>query len=127
MAMKRFAVVLGLVVLAGACDKPAEEDCRKALANVRELLGTQDTPGDVEGDIRRCKGGSKKKNVECAMNAKSLDELKACEFFKVPEKKPGAADGSAAGAMAGSGAGAGAMAGSGAGTGATAGSAGSAQ
>ncbi|HWO20561.1 MAG TPA: hypothetical protein VNO30_17445 [Kofleriaceae bacterium] len=98
--MKRFAVVLGLVVLSGACDKPAEEDCRKAISNVRTLLGTQDTPGDLEGDIRRCKGGSKKQNVECAKNATSLEQLKACEFFKVPEKKQGAADGSGAGAGA---------------------------
>jgi hypothetical protein len=101
MVMKRFAVVLGLVVLTGACDKPAEEDCRKALANVRSLLGTQDDAGDVQGDIRRCRGGSKKKNVECAMSATSIEQLKTCDFFKVPEKKAGDA-GSGSGSAAGS-------------------------
>lgn len=95
--MKRFAVVLWLVVLAGACEKPSEENCRKALANVRSLLGTESVLADVEGDVRRCKGGSSKKNVECAMNAKTLEELKACNFFKVPEKAPEPKAGSDAG------------------------------
>ena len=93
--MKRFAVVLGFVMLAGACDKPSEENCRKALANARQLLGTGSPEADIEGDVRRCKGGSNKKNVECAMNATSIEQLKACEFFN-PEKKAGDA-GSAAG------------------------------
>jgi len=87
--MKRFAVVLGIAMLAGACDKPSEENCRQALTNARRLLGTTDPDADVEGDVRRCKGGSNKKNVECAMNATSLEQLKACDFFKIPEKKPG--------------------------------------
>jgi hypothetical protein len=87
MAMKRFAVVLGLVMLAGACDKPSEENCRKAIANMRALLGTDNPTVDIEGDVRACKGGSSKKTVECAMNATSIDQLKACGFFKTPAKK----------------------------------------
>lgn len=87
--MKRFAVVLGLLLLAGACNKPSEESCRKALANVRTLLGTESSESDAEGDVRRCKGGSSKKNVDCAINATSLEQLKGCGFMKVPEKKPG--------------------------------------
>ena len=75
--MKRFAVVLGLLMLAGACDKPSEENCRKALANVRTLLGTGSPEADVQGDVRRCKGGSNKKTVECAMAATSIEQLKA--------------------------------------------------
>jgi hypothetical protein len=103
MAMKRFAVVLGLVVLAGACEKPSEDSCRKALANVRALLGTEAEAADVEGDVRRCKGGSSKKNVECAINATSIDQLKTCGFFKIPEKKAGdPAAGSAPAPAAGS-------------------------
>jgi hypothetical protein len=86
MAMKRFAVVLVLVVLAGACDKPSEENCRKALANVRTLLGTNNPTLDTEGDVRACKGGSSKKTVECAMNATSREQLKACGFFKADKK-----------------------------------------
>ena len=99
--MKRFAVVLGFVVLAGACNKPSEDDCRKALTNVRSLLGTSADPSDVEGDVRRCKGGSSKKNVECAINATTIEQLKGCGFFKIPDKKPGDGDaGSATGSAA---------------------------
>jgi hypothetical protein len=100
MVMKRFAVVLGLVVLAGACNKPSEESCRKAMANVRKILGTDSAVTDVEAGVRRCKGGSSKKTVECAINATTREQLKECGFFKVPE-----GGGSAAGSAAGSGAG----------------------
>jgi hypothetical protein len=101
MDMKRFAVVLGLLMLAGACDKPTEENCRKALANMRTLLGTESPDTDLAGDIRLCKGGSSKKTVECAMKATSRDQLKACGFFKTPPKKDGdAGSGSAAPAPA---------------------------
>ena len=99
--MKRFAVVLGLLMLAGACDKPSEENCRKALSNVRALLGTGSPEADVQGDVRRCRGGSNKKTVDCAMHATSIDQLKACGFFKVPPKKEGdAGSGSAPSAPA---------------------------
>ncbi len=98
--MKRFAVVLVLVMLAGACDKPTEENCRKAIANMRELLGTEAVAADAEGDVRRCKGGSSKKSVECAMNAASIEQLKSCGFFKVPEKKAGDAGAGSAGSAA---------------------------
>lgn len=99
--MKRFALVLGLVVLAGACGKPSEENCRKALTNVRALLGTESPEADKEGDVRRCKGGSTKKTVECAMNATSIEQLQACGFFKAAAKKAGdGSAGSAAGAPA---------------------------
>jgi hypothetical protein len=90
MAMKRFALVLGLVVLASACEKPSEENCRKALTNVRSLLGTEAPEADKEGDVRRCKGGSTKKTVECAMNATSIEQLQACGFFKTMPKKDSA-------------------------------------
>ncbi len=94
--MKRFAVVFGLVVLAGACDKPSEENCRKALANMRTVLGTEAAAADAEGDVRRCKGGSSKKSVECAINATTREQLTACGFL--PEKKAGEpASGSPAG------------------------------
>ena len=101
--MKRFAVVLGLVMLAGACDKPSEENCRKALTNVRRLLGTESPLTDDGADVRQCKGGSSRQKVECAMNATSIEQLKDCGFFKVPEKKADEkkvdeAPGSAAGA-----------------------------
>lgn len=80
----RTVVVLLFALGAGGCEKPSEENCRKALANVRTLYKTDnaDQHNDVAGDVRRCVGGSSKKAVECAMNAKTLAELESCNFGK---------------------------------------------
>lgn len=92
--MTRLAsLVVALVTCTGlaACEKPTEDNCRKAIANMRRLMGTdnlRDTEGN-EGEVRRCKGGSKRKAVECAIKATSLDELRGCGVFKVPASAPG--------------------------------------
>jgi len=81
--MKRFLFVVIAMVGAGACDKPALDDCRQAIANMQKLLGT-DTAAknlDNEGEVRRCKGGSSKEAVACAIKATTVDQLKACEFM----------------------------------------------
>lgn len=102
--MKRFALVLGLglaaISLAG-CNKPDEESCRKAISNMKSLLGTDSTNSDSGGDVRRCRGASSRKNVECAIAAKSIDELRACGFAL--KTTPPAGSGSAGSGSAGSG------------------------
>jgi hypothetical protein len=81
-------VVLGALAV-GGCDKPSGEECRKAILNMQSLLGTDKllATEDLQGAVRRCKGSSAKKSVQCAMDATSLDALKQCDFMKVPEKK----------------------------------------
>ncbi len=81
--------VIGLLTLAAACSKPSEDSCRKAIANMQQLLGTEHMSEghDMQGDVRRCRGGSSQKAVDCAIAAKTLAELNACEFMKAPEKK----------------------------------------
>lgn len=71
------------------CNKPSDDDCKKAIANMQSLLGTEFIAknSDMQGEVRRCRGGSSRKAVECAIAAKSLDELKACDFMHVPDKK----------------------------------------
>ena len=90
--MKRLLPLLLVLAaaLAGGCNKPSEANCRKALKNMREILGTDSAlaNADTEGDIRRCVGGSTKKAVECALNAKTLDALYKCEFIKPPKNPP---------------------------------------
>jgi hypothetical protein len=81
-----------------ACNKPTDEACRKAIGNMRTLMGTdnlRDNDG-IEGEVRRCKGGSSKKSVECAIKATSLNDLRTCDFFKVPDNALGVGTGSAA-------------------------------
>lgn len=91
--MKRLFPLFALVLVV-ACNKPSDEMCRKAIRNMRSLMGT-DSPTnmtDIEGDVRRCKGGSTKKAVECAAKATTLDELRACDFMKIPTKAGGSAE-----------------------------------
>lgn len=81
--MKRLLFVLALVAGAAACNKPTVEDCRQAIQNMQKLLGTDATAkiSDTEGEVRRCKGGSSKQAVACAIKATTLDDLRACKFI----------------------------------------------
>jgi hypothetical protein len=96
------ALVTALAAL-GACNKPSQDDCRKALANMQRLMGTDQLlkAGDLDGEVRRCRGGSKRESVECAVKATTLDQLRACDF----QKLPGAPATPKAGSDAGSGSG----------------------
>jgi len=87
--MKRFLLVLAAV--AGGCNKPTPEDCRQAITHMEALLGTEAAGrnADIEGEVRRCRGGSKKEAVACAISARTLDELNACAFMGTRGKKPG--------------------------------------
>ena len=89
--MTRLALLFALVVATGCSTKPSTDDCRKAIANMQRLMGTDNMRDDgrIEGEVRRCKGGSKKQAVDCAMKAQSLDDLRQCEFFKVPDSMLG--------------------------------------
>jgi len=88
--MKALAVllVMPIVMMNAACNKPSEENCKKAVENMRELLGTNDgVTADTTSAIRSCKGGSSKAAVECAIAAKTVEDLEKCEFFKIPDKE----------------------------------------
>jgi hypothetical protein len=85
MVMKRFLLVLAALAPLGtaACNKPTPEDCRKAITNMERLLGTEAAArsADNDGEVRRCRGGSTKENVACAIKATTVEELKACKLW----------------------------------------------
>ena len=87
--MKLITAAALLFGLTTGCSKPSEDSCKKAIANMQQLLGTEhmNEGQDLQGEVRRCRGGSSQKAVDCAIAAKTLAELNACEFMKVPEKK----------------------------------------
>lgn len=90
--MKRFLlVVVAILGAAGAaaCDKPSAEDCRQAITHMQTLLGTDNIArnSDNESEVRRCKGGSNRKAVACAIKAQSPEELKACNFWGTKSPK----------------------------------------
>jgi hypothetical protein len=99
--------VLAVAMLAG-CNKPAEEDCRKAIRNMQRLLGTDKlhSAQNVESAVRSCRGASTKKSVECAIQAQTLDQLKQCPFWKEQGMKdePGSGGSAGSGSAAASGA-----------------------
>jgi hypothetical protein len=123
-SMKRLLAVTILaaasVLSLGACNKPSEDSCRKALANMQRLMGTENVrdPAALEGEVRRCKGGSKKAAVDCAIKAQTFDELKQCKFYDLPDSilpsnlRNGSAATGTGSAMSGSGAAGSAMSGS---------------
>lgn len=100
--MTRLVMLMVAVIAFGCTPKPSEEDCRKAIANMQMLMDTEtlSTHEMVESQVRRCKGGSSRTSVQCAINAKTLDDLRKCDFYKVPENATGigaGSDGSATG------------------------------
>ena len=73
-------IALGVVALIiSGCDKPSEESCRRAILNMQKLRGSESRDTDIEGQVRRCRGGSTKKSVKCKTNAKTVEDLEACE------------------------------------------------
>jgi hypothetical protein len=102
--MKR--LVLAVAVLAGlaACDKPSKDDCRKALLNMQHLMGTENIDNDkgIEGEVRRCQGGSRKEAVLCAQNATTREELMRCDFLAPGRGSTPAGSGSGGSGSAGS-------------------------
>jgi hypothetical protein len=84
MVMKRFLLVLAVLAPLGmgACNKPTPEDCRKAISNMERLLGTEAAARNAgdDAEVRRCRGGSTKENVACAIKATTVEELHACGF-----------------------------------------------
>ena len=85
--MKRFLFVLAIAG-AGACNKPSAEECHQAIVNMEALLDQGAAKNaDIEGEVRRCRGGSTKEAVACAIKAKSKDELDACAFRKTKSTK----------------------------------------
>ena len=97
--MMRIAIALLFVL--GACDKPTADDCEKALRNMQQLLGTDNlnTTAGIQGEVRRCRGGSSKEAVACAIKAQSIDDLNKCDFER--NGKHGGINGSAAGSGSG--------------------------
>ena len=86
--MKRLALVgigclTGLLLLAG-CNKPSDDACKKAIVNIKHLHNTDNLSdkSDLDGEIRRCRGGSTREAVDCAGAAQTLDELNKCAFNK---------------------------------------------
>jgi len=74
-------LVAAVMALGGAaCNKPSEGDCKKAVARIRKLHGTEREDPSVErAAIRSCRGSGSKEAIKCIGNAEDLEALRACE------------------------------------------------
>jgi len=99
--MIRVALLALIGCLALGCNKPDEASCKKAIDNMRRLMGTDNLSDNnkISGEVRRCKGGSSKKAVQCAIDAQTYEQLRACGFGKLPETLPTSGNGSGSAAM----------------------------
>lgn len=80
--MRAMRSLLCLILLLTACStKASEGDCRKAIANVNKLVGSDSTnmDQDIEAAVRRCRAQWSKKAVQCAIDAKNADAIAKCE------------------------------------------------
>lgn len=103
--VKRIVFALGLAGVM-ACNKPSEESCKAAIENMRKLMGTASYAADITPYIRSCRGGSTKAAVDCAIKAKTREELSACSFAHFDDLAPaGSGSGSGSGSSSGSGSG----------------------
>jgi hypothetical protein len=76
-----FAILLACAaVFATACEKPKEDDCKRAVDNIRKLYGTDSFAQGVppQAAVRSCRGSATTESVRCIATAKSLEELNAC-------------------------------------------------
>ncbi|GAB4541121.1 MAG: hypothetical protein Tsb0020_54130 [Haliangiales bacterium] len=74
-------LVLVLVMALSACGRPKEEDCTKAVANIRNLYDTAGTNYGVSprAAVRSCRGSATRESVQCMIAAKSVEELESCK------------------------------------------------
>jgi hypothetical protein len=96
MVMKRLVFALAAVFAIG-CNKPDEDACKKAIENMRKLMGTQGYATDLAPAIRRCRSASSKEAVACASGAKSRADLEKCGFAHFDETPAKAPEGSGSG------------------------------
>jgi hypothetical protein len=76
-----FAILFACAaVFSTACQKPKEEDCKRAVANIRNVYGTAHFSQGVppQAAVRSCRGSASKESVRCIIAAKTVADLGAC-------------------------------------------------
>ncbi len=74
------ALASAATLLSVGCERPKEEDCKKAVANIRKLYGTSGLNHGIppQAAVRSCQGSATIQSVRCVMIANSITELEAC-------------------------------------------------
>ncbi len=75
-------LTLFIVLSATACDKSSETECQKAVDNINKVLGITADRDDTAPEVRKCRAQWKRTSVQCAIAAKTKEEVEACEGGK---------------------------------------------
>ena len=73
---------------AAGCDKPTPGECKRAIENIRQVLGTSqqsEFASATNAWVRSCRGSAKKKAVRCAIESASVEALKGAAKTVVAE------------------------------------------
>ncbi len=77
--VRRALLLLPLILV--ACDHPTAADCRKAVENIDRLTAgmENDRERNPEAAVRACRARSSTAFVRCVIDAKTNEDLQACE------------------------------------------------
>ncbi|MFH0902893.1 MAG: hypothetical protein V2A73_19875 [Pseudomonadota bacterium] len=68
-----------LLALAGGCNKPGENECKAAIENIDRITNKHNSSDAVAAAVRKCRAYSSRQATSCWANAKTADDLAACE------------------------------------------------
>lgn len=88
--MLRAMLFLGVLGFAG-CDKPGEEDCKKAFTNMQKLYGAPkgaDEKRELNTFVRECRSQFSGKDVRCVVKATTAEEVNKCLGRKEEPQPP---------------------------------------
>jgi hypothetical protein len=84
--------LLAVFVLWGVgCDKPTEDDCKKAYVNMRKVAGAPkgaDEEREIKSFVRQCRSQYKGEAVKCVANATDQAAVNKCLGIKEPAVPP---------------------------------------
>jgi hypothetical protein len=74
-------LLVGASGLGGCARKPTEEECTKAVENIRHLTGQSRSEGGInpKAAVRSCRSRSTLATVNCQSKAQTIEALAACE------------------------------------------------
>lgn len=81
--LRTYFLVAGLAVLV-SCNKPSEDACQKAIDNIQKITGIENSAGapDSAAAVRKCRAQASKTAVQCMIDAKTIENIAACEGGK---------------------------------------------
>ena len=75
---KTWLLCSALLLVASACGKPSEDECKAALQNLRQIVEQNPNATVAPSMVEECQKNDSKARVECNRNAKTSEDLDKC-------------------------------------------------